>query len=144
MTTKKRGQRNKQISRNNHYISKSQGIFLQNLKSNHLVNKIIILLDFSENFSFIIQNEAQGFHWEYSQCTVHPFVVYHRKSDDEEITHKSFCFLSPDTKHNTSMVYTFISTLVPEIKRFIPELSKIYYFSDSCSGQYTVRTDIIF
>ena len=76
-----------------HYISKSQGIFLQNLKSNLLVNEIIILLDFSENFSFIIQDEAQGFHWENSQCTVHPFVVYYRKSDDDEITHKSLFFI---------------------------------------------------
>ena len=117
-----------------HYISKSQEIFLQNLKSNLLVNEIIILLDFSENFSFIIQDEAQSFHWKNSQYTVLPFVVYHRNSDDEEITHKSFCFLCPDTKHNTSMVYTFISILVPEIKCFIPELSKIYCFSDGCAG----------
>ena len=99
-----------------HFISKSQRVFLQNLKSNLLINEEIILLDFCENFSFIIQGEAQGFHWENSQCTAHPFVVYHEKSDDDdEITHKSFCFLSSNTKHNTSMVYTFISALMPEI-----------------------------
>ena len=40
-----------------HYISKSQGVFLQNLKGNLLVNEIIIILDFSENFSFIIQDK---------------------------------------------------------------------------------------
>ena len=50
----------KLVTRHN-YISKSQGILLQNLKSNLHVNEIIILLDFSENFSFIIQAEAQGF-----------------------------------------------------------------------------------
>ena len=95
-----------------------------------------MLLDFSENFSFVIQSAAQGCHWKNSQCTVHPFVAYHEKSDDEEIIHKNFCFLSSNTKHDTSIVYTFISALMPEMKCFISELSKIYYFSDRCAGQY--------
>ena len=41
------------------------------------------------------------------------------------------------------MVYTFISALVPEIKCFIPELSKIYYFSDGCAGQYKNRYNFL-
>ena len=46
-----------------HYISKSLEIFLQNLKSNLLINEVITLLDFSENFSAnFIQGESQGFH----------------------------------------------------------------------------------
>ena len=106
-------------STGHHYISKSLKIFLQNLKSNLLINEVIILLDFSENFSFIIQGGSQGFRCEDSQCTVHPFVVYHQKSNDDEITHKNFCFLSLNTRHNTSMVHTFISALVPKIKCFI-------------------------
>ena len=126
-----------------HYISKSLKISLQNLKSNLLINEVIVLLDFSENFSFIIQGKSQGFYWESSQCTVHPFVVYQEKSDDDEITHKSFCFLCPNTKHNTSMVYTFISALMPKIKSFTPELSKIYSYSDGCTGQYKKRFNFI-
>ena len=88
--------------------------------------------------------EAQGCHWVNSRCTVHPFVVCHKKND--EIIHKSFCFLSPNTKHNTSMhsmAYTFISALMPEIKCFIPELSTIYYFSDDCTEQYKDRFNFI-
>ena len=126
-----------------HYISSSQEIFLQNLKSNLLINEVIVLLDFSENFSFIIQDKAQGFHWGNSQCTVHLFLVNHRKSDDDETTHKRICFFSPNTKHNISMVYTFISALMPEIKCFISELSKIYYFSDGCAGQYKNRFNFV-
>ena len=106
-------------STGHHYISKSLEIFLQNLKSDLLINEVIILLDFSDNFSFIIQGKSQGFHWKNAQCTVLPFVVYHQKSNDDEITHKSFCFLSPNTKHNTSVVYTFISALMPKSKCFI-------------------------
>ena len=123
-----------------HYISKFLKIFPQNLKSNLLINRVIILLDFSENF---MQGESQGFHWENSQCTVHPLVVYHEKPNDDEIAHKSFCFLSPSTRHNASTVYTFISALMPKIKCFIPELSKICYYSDGWAGQYKKRFNFI-
>ena len=75
-----------------HYISKSLEIFFQNLKSNLLINEVIGLLDFSENFSFIIKGKSQSFYWENSECTAHPFVVYQEKSNNDEITHKSFCF----------------------------------------------------
>ena len=123
-----------------HYISKSLETFLQTLKSNLFINEVIILSDFFEKFSFIIQGEAQDFCWENSQCS---FVVYHEKSNDDEITHKSVCFLSPNTKHNTSMVYTFVSAPMPKIKCFIPKLSKIYHYSDGCGGQYKNRFNFI-
>ena len=36
-----------------------------------------VIADFSENYSFVLQDEAQGFHWNNSQATLHPFVVYY-------------------------------------------------------------------
>ena len=41
------------------------------------------------------------------------------------------------------MVYTFLSALMPEIKCFIPYLSKIHYFSDGCTGQYKNTSNFI-
>ena len=39
-----------------------------------------VIADFSENYSFVLQDEAQGFHWNNSQATLHPFVVYYTES----------------------------------------------------------------
>jgi hypothetical protein len=44
--------------------------------------EFIILMDFAENYSFIIEGVMQGFHWENSQATVHPFVVYYRENEE--------------------------------------------------------------
>lgn len=118
-----------------HYIAKAQSHFLKELKQNITHNEVILLLDFAENFSFIIQDEIQGFHWENAQCTVHPFVMYY-KNEQAVISNLSFCFLSPDTKHTTTMVYTFLCTLIPHIKSLFPNLKKINYFSDGCAAQY--------
>ena len=38
--------------------------------------------DFSENYSFVLQDAAQGFHWNNSQETIHPFVAYYMKSGE--------------------------------------------------------------
>ena len=44
-----------------------------------LINKFV-LLDFAENYSFVIEDEVQGFHWNNIQATVHPIVIYNREN----------------------------------------------------------------
>ena len=44
------------------YIAKAQSKFLKNLKENLTNDTAIVLMDFSENYSFTIQDEAQGYH----------------------------------------------------------------------------------
>jgi hypothetical protein len=40
----------------------------------------VVLCDFAENYSFDLQDGAQGFHWNTAQATIHPFVIYFKKS----------------------------------------------------------------
>ena len=35
-------------------------------------------MDFTENYGFAIQDAIQGFYWQNSQATLHPFAVYYR------------------------------------------------------------------
>ena len=44
-----------------HYILKSLGIFLQNIKSNLLTNEVTILLDFSKNFLLLYKAKPEVF-----------------------------------------------------------------------------------
>ena len=53
--------------------------FLSKSSKENLDNKTcIILMDFAENYSFIIQDAIQGFYWQNSQAMLHPFAVYYR------------------------------------------------------------------
>lgn len=126
-----------------HYVAKMQSDFLKNLKNNLQSTEVIVLGDFAENYSFVIQDEIQGFHWENSQCTLHPFVIYYRTNSENKITNSSFCFLSADTKHRTSMVYSFLCKLIPRIKEKCPNTDKIHYFTDGCAGQYKNKYNFI-
>ena len=45
------------------FVSKSQSRYLMNQKENLDSNTCIIMLDFAENYQYVLQNEIQSFHW---------------------------------------------------------------------------------
>ena len=62
--------------RKHHYIMKSQSAYLRELKDSLGTHTAVVLLDFAENYSFLVQDAVQGHHWDNSQATIHPFVIY--------------------------------------------------------------------
>ena len=82
-----------------HYlITKNQNLYLKGLKASLKPNECITILDFAENFSFVVQDTAQAFHWYNTQSTVHPFVVY-RKSNNGDLCHRAFACISDHMTH---------------------------------------------
>ena len=122
-----------------HFIAKCQSAYLKELKTSLNDDELIILADFSENYSYMVQDAAQGFHWDKGQCTLHPFVVYSKSNKDAETEHKSYCFLSSVTNHDTVMFYTFLNQLIPELITSSSKHQKIHYFTDGCAAQYKNR-----
>ena len=120
--------------RQHHYISKAQASYLSKLKDELKDNEAIVLLDFAENYSFVAQDVVQSFHWNNSQATLHPFVVYFKSKD--ELKHLNLCVISDCLKHDTLAVHAFINKGMPYIKEQLPFVTKLHYFSDGCGGQY--------
>ena len=60
------------------FIAKQQSLFQTDAMSTLLPQQFVVIGDFSENYSFVLQDAAQGFHWNNSQATIHPFVAYYR------------------------------------------------------------------
>ena len=120
---------------NHSFIAKAQASYLS--KQKEFVNKgtAIILLDFSENYSFLVQDAAQGFYWDNSQATLHPVVAYYREEDGSLGT-ISFCVVSDYMKHDATTVHVFISVIIAQLRKLIPDLSLVKYFSDGASSQY--------
>lgn len=124
------------------FIAKQQSLFFSEKKSSLEENEAIVTCDFAENYSFVLQDEAQGFHWNNSMATVHPMVVYYIDKDMEtgkQVVHKSFVFISDCLAHNTVLVHVFQKKLIDFLKSFLPNLKKLYYFSDGSAAQYKNR-----
>ena len=99
-------------------------------------------LDFSENYSFVLQDASQGFHWNNSQATIHPFVAYYMKSG--ELHHLSYVIISDCLNHDTVAVHLFQRQFIQYLKKQFSSLPrKIYYTSDGAASQYKNRKKLI-
>ena len=110
--------------RQHHYISKPQASYLSKLKDELKDNEAIILLDFAENYSFVAQDVVQSFHWNNSQATLHPFVVYYKSKG--ELKHLNVCVISDCLKHDTLAVHAFINKGMLYIKEQRPFVTKLH------------------
>ena len=62
------------------YTAKCQARYLKQRKENLTEESIIILGDFAENYTFVVQDEIQSFHWSKISCTLHPIVIYYKEN----------------------------------------------------------------
>ena len=65
---------------------------------------------------------------------MHPVFIYFKR--ENELLHQSFCFLSDEFEHATNFVYEIQRELCGFIKKEMPWLVKVEYFSDGCANQY--------
>ena len=116
------------------YLSKCQAAYLRETLNDLPRNKMVVQLDFSENYEFVIQDEIQPYHWTKEYCTVHPVILH--VQIDQAVEVKSLCFLSNDLSHDTSFVWALQKIIASYVKREFPHISVLEYFSDGCAGQY--------
>ena len=111
-----------------HFIAEHQSKFFKQKKASLRSNEAVIVLDFAENYA------AQGFHWNNSQVTIHPIVIYFKNPDNLELHHHNFAMISDHYVHDTNAVYSFQKIAMKEIQKQLPFISKVFYFSDGSSA----------
>lgn len=117
------------------FIKREQQNYLNLLKLRIQLNEYIVMADFSENYSCIIQDEVQGYYYSKEQVTIHPFVVYY-KTEDNSLEHLSLTIISDCLMHNSTSVNLFIKKLTTFMKEKFSRVNKIYYFTDGAPSQY--------
>jgi len=125
------------------FIAKKQAAALKEQKENLKVGEVLILGDFYENYSFLIQDAIQGFHWNNDQATLHPFVSYFRRASDAELEFCILIIVSDSMKHNTAAVHAFQETLLKYLEvKTGRKVEKVYYWSDGAAAQYKNRKNV--
>ena len=132
------------------FIAKQQSQFLQKTKSQLVPGEFLVVGDFAENYSFVVQDAAQSFHWNNLQATIHPFVCYYTNDatqNDEaaqrNVNHVSFVVISESKLHDTAAVHLFQKVLIEFLTKTIEKPKKMFYFSDGCAAQYKNRKNFI-
>ena len=93
------------------------------------------MADFAENYSMVVQDAVQGWHWTEQQCTIHPIIIYYKDSQ-EKVAVQSMAFFSNDLENDTGFVYQVQKLLCNYLQLLYPSITNIQYFSDGCSAQY--------
>jgi hypothetical protein len=74
-----------------------------------------------------LQVVTQGFHWNNAQATIHPFVIYVKKSDALNTGHENLVMISDGLKHDSIFLYTFQQHLMKFIENtFETPLKKLF------------------
>ena len=98
-------------------------------------NTAILILDFAENYQYMIQDEVQSCHWPKEYCSLHPVSIYLRDNQGQLIC-KSICAISDDLKHDTIFVHEVMHIAVEHCKTHHPNITKFEYFSNGCAERY--------
>ena len=122
-----------------------QSNFLTEKKNDLKAGEFCVIGDFSENYSFLVQEAAQIFHWNNTQATIHPWVFYYSKNSF--IKHSSFTIISESNNHNVVSVHLFLEYLVAHLKTVFDNdnVKKIFTFQTVVLVNIkTVRLFLIF
>lgn len=127
-----------------HFISKEQSKFLKEKKESLEDDELLIQCDFAENYSFIVQNSVQGYHWNNAQATIHPFVIYYKDAHSTSVKHATFIIISNCMAHDSIAVHLFKTKMIQFIKKEISSsIKKIFYMSDGAVTQYKNLNNLI-
>ena len=80
----------------------------------------------------MLQDAAQGFHWNNSQATIHPFVTYYRESG--KLEYVSYVIISDCLHHDTIAMHLFQKNLVQFLQGKFSKVDKILFFRWICSS----------
>lgn len=117
------------------FITKQQYSFAKKQQEKLGPGEFFVSCDFAENYSFVIQNEAQGYHWNNAQATIHPFVIYYR-GENNSLEHINFIVISNCMIHDSVAVNLYIDKLVEFLRTKFEIIKKIIYISDGAASQY--------
>lgn len=125
------------------YISKKQSEYYKLRRDNLQEGEVLVVADFSENYSFVLQNGTQGVHWNNAQATVFPFACYIKVKNQEKPQPLNLVIISDYMNHSTTAVYAFQHRLVAFLKNYVPNMKKIMYFSDGAASQFKNRFNMV-
>ena len=66
--------------------------------------------------------------------------MYYKTQNSAESSHKSFVFISNESRHDAMFVYIIIGKLVLLLKEIVPYLEMVHYWTNSPTSQYRNRS----
>lgn len=89
---------------------RKQREYLNELKSKLAVGQVIVVLVFSENYAFQIQESIQQYYYNSAAATLLPVIIYYKNGD--EINNLFLIGISHCLTHDSTAVFIFQKELI--------------------------------
>ena len=89
----------------------------------------ILIFDFAETYTFMVQDAIQSFHLNNTQAMMHPFFINYKQ--DGTLKHKSLMCISDMLQHDVHTVCAFQKTIIFNVlTKDLPQVENVIYFSE--------------
>ena len=98
---------------------------------------VMLVMDFSTNYSHHRQGEVHGGFWCRKQTTLHPIITYYpcpQKCD--QLVCDKIMLVSSDVKHDSFAVDTYVDKALSHLKENRIPVKRIIMWLDNCGTQY--------
>ena len=92
--------------------------------------KVVVQVDFAENYTTKTQDEIQSAYWAYNQITLFTVCAWEQKRCH------SLVIVSDCLTHDKYAVCCFLDLVVKYLKQQVDHLEEVVIFSDGCAGQF--------
>ena len=114
-----------------HFIAKTQSVFFQSTKEALPNDTVIILLDFTENYSFFTPKCSPRLSLGKQPGNTAPILLLLQRK--KILKCLSLCIISDCMRHDTKTVHTFTCKVISYIKESFHAITKVLYFSDGAA-----------
>lgn len=125
------------------FLAKTQAAYIEELKQGLEEGHFLVTEDFSENYTFHVQDAIQAQHWSKDQATLHVYVIYKRSNN--VIQNINFVVLSEYENHDATGVHLYNSKMIKFLKNKFGarNIKKISYVSDGAASQYKNKFNFV-
>lgn len=127
------------------YVKRTQSRVFTNLKKNLPYGKLLIQVDFSENYSHTYQDEIQSAHWQNTSSTLYTSMIYYREnSTATDVASEPYVVISDYNHHDKYAVIGFNKLILEKFSEKHPELKvrEIEFQSDGTSQHFKQKYTI--
>lgn len=120
------------------YVKVKQRAFYQKKLVALLQGEVLVVLDFAENYSFLLQEEVTSHYYARAQCSLLTIAVYYMSSSGQ-MEHLTYCGVTEDLLHDSAPVLYGIHWILREVSK-TTAIELVNYFSDGARQHFKNRT----
>ncbi|GBM81683.1 hypothetical protein AVEN_92813-1 [Araneus ventricosus] len=107
-------------------LHKDQSKYFSKTKDELIEGIAIILVNFSENYTCIMQDAIQSVHWKKEQVTI---LAYVKDTANDKLKPMPMCVISDHLVHDTTF-WTLQKVIGQDLIKEVSQIKYIKYFSD--------------